>query len=320
MVLHLLPMNGWSARRGQILGWAAVSISTAFACLWAFWGSNENFHEAWYFPGIWRNIALMLVQYLSPMLIVMLISVLALRWPRLAIPLLTIGAIAVAWFFRGKYAAIVLIAIPLAVIGVLYHFGRPEPRRWAWRCLVWLPLITAVACGAYPGWRAIHRWDDGNYGVRRIEGNGVTLIWSPEGPGWPARGGASWHKAMRSCATLSADGRSLIDQPQNVWRLPTVDEAVRSLVYRGANAGGTWDPLLRRAQYRVTPDKDSPLWKVHSQVIYWWTGTEAGGDEAYYITNNGYVLSFPKRMRPGDLAFRCVCEPSTASVPPAGHE
>src|SRR5579863_3624881 len=41
-------MHGWTARRGQILGWTAVSISVAFACLLAFWGSNENFHEGWY--------------------------------------------------------------------------------------------------------------------------------------------------------------------------------------------------------------------------------------------------------------------------------
>jgi len=166
-----------SAMTRQVLGWAAVSISVAFACLWAFWGSIENFHEGWYYPGIGRNIGLMFVQYLSPMLIVMLISVLALRWSRLAVPLLTAGAIAGAWYFSTpSHAAIVLIAVPLAVLGVLYHFGRPQPRRWAWRCLFGLPLLTVVVCGAYPGWRVIHRLDDGNYGMRRIEGNGVTLI------------------------------------------------------------------------------------------------------------------------------------------------
>lgn len=305
----LIPqMNSWSARRGQVLGWAAISVSTVFACLWAFWGASENFHEAWYFQSIWRNIGLMFVQYLSPMLIVIFISALALRWPRLAIPLLTAGTIAVVWFFWGSRAAVVLIAIPLAVLGVLYHFGRPEPRRWAWRCLLGLPLITTVACGAFPGWQAIHRWDDGNYGMRQVAGNGVSLVWSPEGSGWPSRG-ATWNEAMRSCTYLSPDGRSFAALPENVWRLPTVDEAVRSLVYRGANAGGTWDALRRRAQYRVTPDKDSPLWKVHSQVIYWWTATEAGGNRAYYISNNGYVLSVPKRIHPDYLAFRCVREP-----------
>jgi hypothetical protein len=289
------------------------------ACFWGFWGSNENFHEGWYFPSIWRNVALMFVQYLSPMLVVMLISVAALRWPRLAIPLLTAGALAVARFLRGSRAAIVLIATPLVVLGVLYHFGRPEPRRWAWRILLGLPLITAAVCGAYPGWRAIHRWDDGDYGMRRIEGNGVTLLWSPEGPGWPSHG-VTWDEAMRDCALLSPDGLSLADTPGDVWRLPTAEEAVRSLVYRGANAGGVWDPVRHRAQYRVTPDKDSPLWRVHSKVIYWWTSTEADGDRAYYITDNGYVLLVPKRIHPDYLAFRCVSGRATTSALPAGHE
>ena len=29
------------------------------------------------------------------------------------------------------------------------------------------------------------------------------------------------------CRYLSADGRALMDEPQNVWRLPTTDEYVR---------------------------------------------------------------------------------------------
>ena len=305
-----------SAKGHQIAGWAAVSISTLVACFWAFWGSNENFHEGWFFPGVWKNVGLMFAQYLSPMLIVMLISVFALLWRRLALPLLGAFAVAVAWFFRGSYAAITLIAIPLLTLGVLYHFGRPEPRRWVWRCLIGLPLITTVVCGAYPCWLATHRLDDGNYGMRLVEGNGVTLIWAPDGPGWPSRG-VSWNEANRVCRSLNADGRTVAGVPQNIWRLPTVDEAVRSLVFRGRNAGGRWDPVLRSARYQTTPDKDSPLWKVHSQVIYWWTGTEIDGDQAYYITNNGYVLLVPKRVAPGYLAFRCVCEPSKQSLLPA---
>lgn len=295
----------------QIAGWTAILISTGFASLWAFWGSNENFHEGWYHQSLWQNIGLMFVQYLSPMLIVMLISAVALCWPRLALPIMGAPAIATAWYF-GKFrissAAVLLIAVPLVLLGVLYYFGRPQPRQWAWRCLVALPLITCVACGAYPGWFAMHRFDDGNYGIRMIKGNGITLVWAPEGPGWPASG-AAWYQATRSCAYLTADGRSLADAPQNIWRLPTVDEAVRSLVFRGRNAGGVWDATLHRATYRITPDKDSPLWKVHSPVIYWWTST-SDGNRADYITNNGYVQEVPQRLRAGSLAFRCVCEPA----------
>ncbi len=284
--------------------------------MWAWWGSNENFHEGWYHVSIWRNISLMLVQYLSPMLIVMVVSVLAFRWPRLALPLMGTSAIAAAWYFgrfRSASAAVLLIAIPLVLLGVLYYFGRPEPRRWAWRCLIALPLLTATACGVYPGWIAAHRFDDGNYGMRQIAGNGVTLVWAPEGPGWPENG-VSWNQAMQSCAHLTYDGTALAGPPQNVWRLPSVDEAVRSLVFRGENAGGTWDPTLHWAHFRVTPDKDSPLWKVHSKVIYWWTSTDAGANRAYYISNNGYVQLVPKRITPGYLAFRCVTEPGKAAI------
>jgi hypothetical protein len=307
-----------SDERRQIVGWTAVSVSTLVACFWAFWGSNENFHEGWFSLSIWQNIGLMFAQYLSPMLAVMLISILALCWPRLALPMSGIFALGLAWFFRGGRASVLLFVIPLVALGLLYHFGRPQPRGWAWRCLIGLPLATAVICGAYPGWLAIHRLDDGNYGMRRVEGNGISLIWAPDGPGWPPRG-VSWQEAKRSCAYLTADGRSLADLPQNFWRLPTVDEAVRSLVFRGSNAGGTWDPVFHRARYRMTPDKDSPLWKVHSPVIYWWTGTEIDSDRAYYITDNGYVQLVPKRIAPGYLAFRCVCEPSKQNLLPAGQ-
>jgi hypothetical protein len=77
-------------------------------------------------------------------------------------------------------------------------------------------------------------------------------------------------------------------------------------VFRGHNAGGTWDPTLRRARCSVTPDKDSPLWKVRSKVIYWWTATDIDANRAYYITSNGYVVSVPKRIAADYLAFRCV--------------
>ncbi len=296
----------------QILGWAAVAFSTGIACFWAFWGVNENFHEGWYSRSVWQNLALMLVQYLAPMLLVMAVSAVALRWPRLAFPLLLAAALAAAWFFRRAHAAAIFLVLPVVALGVLYHFGRPAPRRWAWRCLILLPLLTAVGFGVYPGWLAVHRFDDGNYGMRLIDGNGLTLVWAPEGPGWPENG-VSWYQAAETCAHLTANGKTLAPSPQNLWRLPTVDEAVRSLVFRGANAGGVWNPDSHRAHYRTTPDKDSPLWKVHSQVIYWWTSTEEGESRAYYITNNGYVQVVPKKIRPGYLAYRCVTEPQISN-------
>ena len=303
----------------QILGWVAVAISTVVACFWAFWGSIENFHEGWFNSSLWLNLALMFAQYLSPMLGVVVVSGVAVRWRRSALPVLGSMAIAVTAFFRSAPAAMELIVIPLLMLGGLYRFGDPVPRRWAMRCVIGLPLVTALVCGAYPGWRALHRLDDGNHGLRLVPGNGVTLVWAPEGPGWPADH-ASWWEAKRRCAHLTADGRSLAAAPQNLWRLPTVDEAVRSMVYRGRNAGGAWDPGLRQAQYRVMPDKDSPLWKVHSQVIYWWTDTEVGPDKAYRIAYNGYVFAFAKQGWGSYWAYRCVCEPSKLGALPADHK
>ena len=302
----------------RILGWLAVSISVSAACFWAFWGSIENFHEGWYFTSLWKNLLLMLVQYLSPMLILVAASAIATRFRRTALPLFGAAALGAIILFRRPPAGLFLIAVPLLLLGLLYHFGDPQPRRWALAALIALPFLTAVGCGAYPGWRAIHRMDDGNYGMRRVEGNGVTLIWAPEGPGWPSHY-ASWRQAKQRCAHLTPEGHGLARQPPNLWRLPPIDEAVRSMVYRGRNAGGVWDPSHQRAQYAVTPDKDSPLWKVHSQVIYWWTDTEVGPDKAYRIAYNGYVFALAKRGWGDYWAYRCVCEPSKLESASAGH-
>jgi hypothetical protein len=76
------------------------------------------------------------------------------------------------------------------------------------------------------------------------------------------------------CQYLSEDGLTLASMPQHIWRLPTVDEAVRSMARHVQNSGGVWDADIAKATYKTTPDKESPLWNVRSQVIYWWTATE----------------------------------------------
>ena len=61
----------------QIVGWIAVGLSTAVTCFWAFWGIIENFHEGWYYESWLSNVGLMFVQYLSPMLIFMGVSLIS---------------------------------------------------------------------------------------------------------------------------------------------------------------------------------------------------------------------------------------------------
>jgi hypothetical protein len=301
-----MALANMSDRVRLITGWAAVALSTAALCFWAFWGSAEAFHEGWYFRSLWRNLFLTFIQYLAPVSIILIPVSVALRWRRAALPLFLLLAVAaVCWFRKG--AGVVLIAFPLATIGTLFYFGRPEPRRWAWRVVLGAPLVTALATGAVPGYRAMTRWDDGNYGPRLVEGNGVRLVWAPEGPGWGEHY-ASWNHAMERCTHLSADGRELRPEIVGVWRLPSVAEAVQSMVRRGRNAGGVWDAAAGQARYCTLPEKESPLWKRYSQVIYWWTATPDGPENRFRIAYNGYVMSAPPRGWGDYWSYRCVCE------------
>jgi hypothetical protein len=101
----------------------------------------------------------------------------------------------------------------------------------------------------------------------------------------------------------------LASKPQHIWRLPTVDEAVRSMVRHGQNSEGVWRQEDAEAIYEITPDKESPLWDVYSQVIYWWTATELDEDRAYIIVYDGKVWPRSKDFGPAYLGFRCVKQP-----------
>ena len=295
--------------RRQIIGWIAVALSVAVTCIWAFWGIVETFHEGWYYDSWLRNVAMMLLQYLSPMLLFLGVTLVAIRWPRTGSCLHVVLAAGIAWFFRGaSSAAVLLLMLPLVGVGALYWFGRPRPRKAALGLALGLPFLVLVAFGVEPALRVARRVDDGHLGARKVHGNGVDLIWAPDGPGWP-RAGGDWHEAQRACACLHEDGLTLAAKDQNIWRLPTADEAVRSMARRGLNSGGVWDAAAVVASYETKPDKESPLWNVHSQVIYWWTATEADDARAYVIVYNGKVWTRDKDHGPAYLGFRCAKEP-----------
>jgi hypothetical protein len=292
------------------VGWTAVGLSTLLSALWAFWGSIENFHEGWYYRELWRNIALALIQYWPWMFIPMTAALVAL-WRRWAGVAVHIGLAAlVIWRFGARGAVLILIAAPLVTLATLYAFGRPEPKRSARAILIGIPLLTALIAGAYPGWRVLTRPTTVDLTARRISANGVDLVWAPAGPGWDTKGFA-WYEAVRRCEYLDATGTQLAQAPQRIWRLPTVDEAVRSMSYRGQNAGGMWDASTYSPHYRIMPDKEAPLWNPFSQVIYLWTSDESESDStlAYRVVYNGLVNTVPKKWGPGYLACRCVRSP-----------
>jgi hypothetical protein len=287
-------------------GWIAVALSTAITCFWAFWGIIENFHEGWYYASLLPNVGLMFAQYLSPMLLFMGVTLVSILWPRAGAVLHGTLALAAAWFLGAPAnPAALLVALPLIGLGALYWFGRPQPRKIAASLIVGLPLLTLTVSGLRPALRVSQRLDDGNLRARLVQGNGLALVWAPDGPGWP-REGADWVEAQQVCETLSQDGLTLAPVAQHIWRLPTVDEAVRSMARHGQNSGGEWDAGIGKATYGTPPDKESPLWNVHSQVIYWWTATEADEDHAYVIVYDGEVWSRSKQLGPAYLGFRCV--------------
>ena len=293
----------------KVVGWIAVGISIVITGFWAFWGIIENFHEGWYNESWLSNLGLMLVQYLSPMLIFMGITLISIYWPGFGSGLHIVLALLAVWFFQVfSNAATFLIITPLIGLGLLYWFGRPQPRKIALSLVIGLPMLTLTIFGIEPALRVSQRLDDGNIQARLVQGNGVNLIWAPDGPGWP-RTGANWDEAQQVCQSLDEDGLVPASAPKHFWRLPTVDEAVRSMVRHGQNSGGMWDAELAKATYNTTPDKESPLWNVHSQVIYWWTATEIDEERAYIIVYDGKVWPRTKEFGPAYLGFRCVKQP-----------
>jgi len=293
-------------KKQKIMGWIAVGLSTLITCGWAFWGIIENFHEGWYFESMWSNLGMMFVQYLSPMLIFMGVTVISVTWPRVGGGLHGLSALFAIWFFKAfSNAATFLVILPLIGLGVMYWFGRPQPKKLAVSLIVGLPMLTLIISGISPVIRVSQRVNDGNLQARLVQGNGVELTWAPDGPGWPREGG-DWYAARQACQYLFEDGLNLATSSQDIWRLPTVDEVVRSMALHGQNSGGEWNAETADATYETNPDKESPLWNPYSQVIYWWTATEIDEDRAYIIVYDGKVWPRSKEFGPAYLGFRCV--------------
>ncbi|MEJ2709790.1 MAG: hypothetical protein P8074_19415, partial [Anaerolineales bacterium] len=170
----------------QIAGWIAVAFSIAITCFWAFWGIIENFHEGWYYASLLSNLGLMFLQYLSPMLIFMSLALISIFWPHLGGGLHVAVAVLAAGFFQAfTNAATFLLIAPLVGMGVLYWFGWPKPRKIAVMLAIGLPILTLAISGIEPVLRVSQRVDDDHLQARLVPGNGVNLVWAPDGPGWP---------------------------------------------------------------------------------------------------------------------------------------
>lgn len=254
---------------------------------------------------------MLLFQYLLFTIVFVSLAVVALRWRRIGLALHIATAGFSYWFFSEASFSVVglMIVIPIIALGLLYYFGEPRPKKWAYRIIIIIPLLIILALSLPNSIRVSQRMNDRDFGLRIVEGKGVTLAWAPRGPGWPDAG-TSWQEAQRVCTYLSEDGTTIMQETQNFWRLPTADESVRSMMLHGENAKGVWHPEQEKAVYERTPDKETPLWDVHAKVIYYWTADTSPSDDrsAYIIVYHGGV--FPKRKTEGQsyLSFRAVKE------------
>ena len=349
-------------RTQSLCGWIATGMVTLTATLWTFWGAAEMYYEGWGNP-FPEPLA-----YMIPGTICLVLTLAVLTWPRFGGWLLIMvgGAFTVWWWLMqtqrqgGLSLVAILSMFPvsglLVLTGVLFLLeGRyrnrrpaegwtPHPRWWL-RNLHYLigigvPLLVLLAVSATQLPVVLTRVDDGDRGQQTIEGNGVTLVWAPAGPGWNWRQVGGWNPSwnlialygtspvgliaklgedahataadMRTtdlCRYLSADGLKILDEPQDVWRMPTTDEIVRSLVRRGTHAGCTWSGEEGRAACQVQPDKDMPLWASDQSAIYYWTADEYDEDEAWYVSYNGWVRHQPKDWGNPRHGHRCVRNP-----------
>ena len=297
----------------EALGWTAIALSTFVASFWAWWGVTENFHEGWYFASFFKNVGWMLIRYMSPMIVFLVLGTLSAAWPKIGGSLHILAGIMIPLLFSRNLTAILIMVIPLLILGVLYYRSAPPNFAQALTVLYVVPILLAIIMAIVPVTRIMARVDDGFRGARVVQGNGVRLVWAPAGPGWPGLA-ANWEEAERMCRHLMADGRTVSDTPQDIWRLPTVNEAVRSMARHGVNSKGLWDSVAGKAYYESTPDKESPLWEIHSPVVYWWTSSEIDDQNAYTIAYNGMVFRTVKLTRERTLSYRAVREVGEADT------
>lgn len=293
----------------NILGWIGVVFTVIIAGFWAYWGANENFHEGWYSVSIWENLSMLIFQYLLLTIIFILLAIFALKWKRLGLALHIAIGVFCMFFFSGSSFSVfgLFIMLPLIILGLIYFYGDPMPKKWAYCLILMIPLTITLVISVPQAIKVSNRVNDHDFGMRIVEGNGVTLAWAPKGPGWPDRG-VSWEEANNLCKYLSEDGTQIMDTEQNIWRLPTVNEAVCSMTLHNENAGGVLNPDNMEAKYEMLPNKETPIWNPNSKVIYYWTSeTNLNNIErAYIIVYHGGVFDKMKTNHQDYLSFRAV--------------
>lgn len=305
----------------HIAGPAGLVGTTLMSCVYGWWGIVANFHFGWYHPTLFRNLVC-LFGYLTPTIIIVLLAVCALNSPSVGFGahlVLAIGLVIALFFsyWSSNHSVppihLLVTATLLVMVGTFYWLGQLQATPWALLVVVVPPLLTVAGFGFGPAFRVAHRFDDGIRSARIIDGKNVRLLWAGEGRGWP-RTPNTWHEAQWISFHLGEDGATIFPTPQNIWRLPTVDELVGSLTRDGRCAGGTINLQTQPARFDRMPEKESPLWIPKSPIIYFWTATEADKNHAMAVCFNGRVVNALKDTLFEYRGFRAVRAVNAASA------
>lgn len=344
--------------RSRVPGVVATAMLAAFVGFWTFWSFAELYYEGWDMP-FPQPLA-----YLIPCAVALALGAATLAWPRaMGVVIVGLSVLFYAWaiamnlqrwgFTWGMVLGWSAMASLTVLGGVLFVIdGRIRARQGAdsrvagmpwwrrrsrWLAVVGAPLVLASVMSAVELTRLLGRLDDGDRGARQIDGDRVSLVWAPAGPGWNWRqswgGYPSWDSLATYgvppvglkqggprataddmartglCAYLDATGESLTAEPLHLWRMPTVDEFVGSLTRRGESAGCAWDGTIGRTGCRTPPDKETPLWAPDQPPIYMWT-SERSDTDAWYVNYQGFVAHQSKAFGNPRHGYRCVREPS----------
>lgn len=277
----------------KLIGWITIIITLLIIIFWSYWGINEAFHEGWYHTSLLQNLSLTFIQYLSIPIIFLAVSLIAMNYRKLGSGLfITLGIFTI--FLFDSNAGRLLILIPLLLFALGFYFGEFKHKKIITNSFIAIFLLIILSFGIPQLIRVENRFNDNNFGSRVIEGNNITLTWASQGVGFPLEG-TDWHTAKDNCARLNEEG----------WRLPTRDEIVRSMTKNNNNAIGYIDNS-GIAQYKIKPDKETPLWNPHSQVIYYWTNESKNEERAYLVAYNGYILDRNKDSGADYQGYRCV--------------
>lgn len=111
------------------------------------------------------------------------------------------------------------------------------------------------------------------------------------------------------CQYLSEDGLTLLPEPQNIWRMPTVAEVAASLPHHDELANCIWNGTIGAMNCEQRPGKETPLWDPNRSPVYLLTATEADSNLVWFVSYNGRVQQTNKMWGNPRHGFRCVKDP-----------